>query len=43
MIEETVKYIAEHKNNYKKIKSGNNISNKSIDEIKEYILSIESY
>ena len=31
------------KNNYKKIKSGNNISNKSIDEIKEYILSIESY
>ena len=31
------------KNNFKKIKSGNNISNKSIDEIKEYILSIESY
>jgi len=31
------------KNNYKKIKSGNNISNKSIDEIKEYILNIESY
>lgn len=31
------------KNNYKKIKTGNNISNKSIDEIKEYILNIESY
>lgn len=31
------------KNNYKKIKIGNNISNKSIDEIKEYILNIESY
>ncbi|MDO5556416.1 MAG: hypothetical protein Q4G09_07480 [Clostridia bacterium] len=29
--------------NYKKIKMGNNISNKSADEIKEYILDINSY
>ena len=31
------------KNNYKNSKTGNNISNKSADEIKEYILNIESY
>lgn len=31
------------KNNYKKTKMGNNISNKSADQIKEYILNIESY
>lgn len=31
------------KNNYKILKHGNNISNKSADEIKEYILNIESY
>ena len=31
------------KNNYKFLKKGNNISNKSADEIKEYILNIESY
>lgn len=31
------------KNNYKISKHGNNISNKSADEIKEYILNIESY
>ena len=31
------------KNHYKKIKDGNNISNKSADEIKNYILNIESY
>ena len=31
------------KNNYKNLKTGNNISNKSADEIKEYILNIESY
>lgn len=31
------------KNNYKTSKSGNNISNKSADEIKNYILNIESY
>lgn len=31
------------KNNYKFGKTGNNISNKSADEIKEYILNIESY
>lgn len=31
------------KNNYKSLKNGNNISNKSADEIKEYILNIESY
>ena len=31
------------KNNYKNTKTGNNISNKSADEIKEYILNIQSY
>ena len=31
------------KNNYKFSKTGNNISNKSADEIKEYILNIQSY
>ena len=31
------------KNNYNSSKTGNNISNKSADEIKEYILNIESY
>ena len=31
------------KNNYNFSKKGNNISNKSADEIKEYILNIESY
>ena len=31
------------KNNYKISKKGNNISNKSADEIKQYILNIESY
>ena len=31
------------KNNYKISKTGNNISNKSIDEIEDYILNIESY
>lgn len=31
------------KNNYKFSKKGNNISNKSADEIKEYILNIDSY
>lgn len=31
------------KNNYNSLKIGNNISNKSADEIKEYILNIESY
>ncbi len=31
------------KNNYKKLKIGNNISNKSVDEIEEYILNMESY
>ena len=31
------------KNNYKFSKTGNNISNKSADEIKEYILNMESY
>jgi len=31
------------KNNYKTLKIGNNISNKSIDEIENYILGIESY
>ena len=31
------------KNNYKFLKKGNNISNKSADEIKEYILNISSY
>ena len=31
------------KNNYKFSKRGNNISNKSADEIKEYVLNIESY
>ena len=31
------------KRHYKKIKDGNNISNKSADEIKNYILNIESY
>ncbi len=29
--------------NYKSLKSGNNMSNKSADEIEEYILDIESY
>ena len=31
------------KNNYNFSKKGNNISNKSADEIKEYILNIDSY
>ena len=31
------------KNNYNFLKTGNNMSNKSADEIKEYILNIESY
>ena len=31
------------KNNYKKFKTGNNMSNKSIEEIEEYILNISSY
>lgn len=31
------------KNNYKKINLGNNMSNKSIEEIEEYILNISSY
>ena len=31
------------KNNYRFSKNGNNISNKSADEIKEYILNIDSY
>ena len=31
------------KNNYKFSKHGNNISNKSAEEVKEYILNIESY
>lgn len=31
------------KNNYKLSKSGNNMSNKSADEIKQYILGINSY
>lgn len=31
------------KNNYKTSKSGNNISNKSADEVKNYILNIENY
>lgn len=31
------------KNNYKISKSGNNINNKSIDEIESYILNMESY
>ena len=31
------------KNNYKSIKSGNNIINQSADKIKKYILNIESY
>lgn len=31
------------KNNYNFSKTGNNISNKSADEIKEYILNIDSY
>ena len=31
------------KNNYKFSKKGNNISNKSADEIEKYILNIESY
>lgn len=31
------------KNNYKKLKSGNNMSNKNLKEIEEYILSIRSY
>lgn len=31
------------KNNYKNLKSGNNMSNKNLKEIEEYILSIRSY
>lgn len=31
------------KNNYKNLKSGNNMSNKNLKEIEEYILSISSY
>ncbi len=31
------------KNNYKKINIGNNITNKSIEQIEEYILNISSY
>ena len=31
------------KNNYKNLKSGNNMSNKDLKEIEEYILSIRSY
>ena len=31
------------KNNYKNLKVGNNMSNKSIEEIEEYILNISSY
>ena len=31
------------KNNYKNFKTGNNMSNKSIEEIEEYILNISSY
>ncbi len=31
------------KNNYKKIKYGNNIINKSIEELEEYILNIDKY
>ena len=31
------------KNNYKNIKTGNNMSNKNIEEIEEYILNISSY
>lgn len=31
------------KNNYKKINIGNNITNKSIEEVEEYILNISSY
>lgn len=31
------------KNNYKNLKSGNNMSNKNLNEIEEYILSISSY
>lgn len=31
------------KNNYKNLKSGNNMSNKNLKEIEEYILSIKSY
>lgn len=31
------------KNNYKNLKSGNNMSNKNLREIEEYILSISSY
>ena len=31
------------KNNYKNLKFGNNMSNKNIKEIEEYILNISSY
>ena len=31
------------KNNYKNLKVGNNMSNKSIEEIEKYILNISSY
>lgn len=31
------------KNNYKTIKSGNNISNKTLEEVEQYILNISSY